>query len=107
MGRNWQLMYDVLKTLINEGYLKKEMFDFVHEYHLHLLHDICAVKVTTDNYYTFTWLGVEIMDVLQSMINDGIDLNSIDGNHPRIVNCINPCIERMHEKRKKKPNAVV
>jgi hypothetical protein len=106
MKRNWQTIYDVLNTLINEGFIKKEMFDFVHEYHLHLLHDVYAVQ-TKDGYYTFTWLGVEMMDVLQSMINDGIDLSSIDGNHPRIVNCINPCIERMREKRNKKADAVV
>lgn len=106
MRRNWQYIYDVLKVLINEGYIKKESFDYDHQYHLHLLHDIYAVQ-TKDDFYTFTWLGVEMMDVLQSMIDDGIDLNSIDGKHPRIVNCINPCVESMREKRKKKPNAVI
>lgn len=100
MKRNWQVIYDVLKVLINETFVRKEMFDFVHQYHLHLLQDIYAVE-EKDNHYTFTWLAVEIIDVLESMKSDGIDLTSIESTHTRIVNCINPCIEKMKDKRMK------
>jgi hypothetical protein len=86
------------KTKWEEGYY--DYCDYDELIADRLFHHIPCKGIYKDvEFYQLTWLGIEMLDILTKMEEDGVNLFELDTPHPTILKYINPLINKANKMR--------